>query len=210
MNKIIDINTWIRKEHYEFFKDFDDPMFGLTFNVDFTAVYNEAKRTNSSFFLFSLHKIMQAANATEEFRYRIEGDDVVCYDVIHASSTVGRPDGTFGFSTMEYFTDRDTFVSEGSKVVERIKSLTGITFEEQTDRKDVIHYSPMPWIQFTDLKHPASFGKKFSIPKISTGKLFKEGAALKLPVSVTANHALMDGYHVARFLDNLNDLIQAD
>lgn len=206
MKYTIDKSTWNRREHFEFFRKFDDPLFGLTVNVDFTATYNNAKESGSSFFLYSLHKILQALNTVEEFKYRIEGDEIVCYDVIHGTSTVGREDGTFGFSFMEYFADRDRFVENASVIVNRIKQLSGLTFSEQTDRVDVIHYSPMPWIQFTDLKHPGSFGTNFSTPKISTGKLFRDGDKLMLPMSITANHALMDGYHVAQFLNKLDEI----
>ncbi|MFV0330845.1 MAG: CatA-like O-acetyltransferase [Dysgonomonas sp.] len=204
MKRTIDKNIWNRKEHFDFFKDFDDPLFGVTVNVDFTTTYKQTKESGKSFFLTSLHRIMQAVNEIEEFRYRIEGDDVVCYDVIHAASTVGREDGTFGFSFMEYYDDRDLFIEKASQVVEHIKKMTGITLIEQTDSINVIHYSPMPWIQFTDLKHPAKLGGRFSIPKISTGKLFEEGGQLMLPMSITANHAVMDGLHIAHFLENLN------
>lgn len=149
---------------------------------------------------------MQAVNATEEFRYRIEGDDVACYDVIHATSTIGREDGTFGFSFIEYFDNRDLFIENGIRVVNHIKQLTGIALTEQTDNINVIHYSPMPWIKFTDLKHPSRLGGRFSIPKISTGKLFEEKGRLMLPMSITANHAVMDGLHIARFIDLLESI----
>ncbi|MCU6167761.1 hypothetical protein KWH76_23435, partial [Enterobacter roggenkampii] len=39
----IDIEKWNRKEHFNFFKTFDDPFFGMTANVDFTPVYNYSK-----------------------------------------------------------------------------------------------------------------------------------------------------------------------
>ena len=34
IEKIIDIATWNRKEHFEHFSAFDDPFFGVTVNVD--------------------------------------------------------------------------------------------------------------------------------------------------------------------------------
>ena len=36
IEKIIDIATWNRREHYEHFSAFDDPFFGVTVNVDCT------------------------------------------------------------------------------------------------------------------------------------------------------------------------------
>lgn len=41
IEKIIDIATWNRREHYEHFSAFDDPFFGVTVNVDCTRAYQE-------------------------------------------------------------------------------------------------------------------------------------------------------------------------
>ena len=43
-----------------------------------------------------------------------------------------------------------------------------------------------------------------SVPKISTGKYFRNGERLMMPVSVTCHHGLMDGYHVAQFIEKLH------
>ena len=90
IEKIIDIATWNRREHYEHFSAFDDPFFGVTVQVDCTRTYQEAKAKGMSFSLLVLHRITTAAAAVEEFRYRIEGDKVVCYDGLLPEATVGR------------------------------------------------------------------------------------------------------------------------
>ena len=90
IEKIIDIATWNRREHYEHFSAFDDPFFGVTVQVDCTRTYQEAKAKSISFSLLVLHRITTAAAAVEEFRYRIEGDKVVCYDSLLPEATVGR------------------------------------------------------------------------------------------------------------------------
>ena len=88
IEKIIDIATWNRREHYEHFSAFDDPFFGVTVQVDCTRAYQEAKTKGISFSLLVLHRITTAAAAVEEFRYRIEGDKVVCYDSLLPEATV--------------------------------------------------------------------------------------------------------------------------
>ena len=42
IEKIIDLATWNRKEHFEHFSAFDDPFFGVTVHVDCTRSYEEA------------------------------------------------------------------------------------------------------------------------------------------------------------------------
>ncbi|MBK5721287.1 chloramphenicol acetyltransferase [Dysgonomonas sp. Marseille-P4677] len=208
--KIIDIENWKRKEHFNFFKTFDDPFFGITVNVDFSTIYYQAKEEGTSFFLYSLHKIMQAVNAVEAFRYRIEDDKLVCYDIIHPAPTVGREDGTFSFSFFEYYPDIRTFVDNTRQIVEKVKTTTGLGLDASPGRNDVIHYSSVPWIQFTDMKHAVSFGNNAAIPKISTGKYFSEEQKIMLPVSITANHAVMDGLHISLFLDKLHEYIESE
>lgn len=210
MKRIIDIDTWNRKEHFNFFKAFDDPFFGVTVNVDFSTTYHQAKDDNSSFFLYSLHKIMQAVNAVDAFRYRIEDDKLVCYDIIHPAPTVGRDDGTFCFSFFEYQPDTSTFVEEAQQIIEKAKASTGLGLDASPGRNDVIHYSAVPWIQFTDMKHAVSFGNNAAIPKISTGKYFIQEQKIMLPVSITVSHAVMDGLHVSLFLNKLQECIESE
>ncbi len=54
------------------------------------------------------------------------------------------------------------------------------------------------------MKHPSNMRSGDSVPKISTGKYFREGEKLMLPISVTCHHGLMDGYHVAKFIETLD------
>jgi len=49
---------WKRREHFEFFKNYDEPFFGITVNVDCTRAYKRAKRDNVSFFVFYLHRAL--------------------------------------------------------------------------------------------------------------------------------------------------------
>mgnify|MGYP003233348859 CR=1 FL=1 len=183
IEKIIDIATWNRREHYEHFGAFDDPFFGVTVNVDCTCAYQEAKDKGVSFSLLVLHRIVTAAAAVEEFRYRIEGDRVVCYDSLLPEATVGRADHTFSFAAFEYDPDELVFIRRA---------------------KAEMDYSAVPWLSFTDMKHPTNMRSGDSVPKISTGKYFREGERLMMPVSVTCHHGLMDGYHVAQFIEKLH------
>ena len=39
----IDISTWKRREHYQNFKNFDEPLFGIVVRVECAAAYKFAK-----------------------------------------------------------------------------------------------------------------------------------------------------------------------
>lgn len=60
--RIIAIETWNRKEHFEFFTKMDSPYFGIVTEVDCTHAYNTAKELKQYFFAMYLHKSMMAVN----------------------------------------------------------------------------------------------------------------------------------------------------
>ena len=150
-----------------------------------------------------VHRIITAAAKVEEFRYRIEGEKVVCYDSLLPEATVGRADHTFSFASFEYDPDELTFILKAKVEMERLQTTTGLN-KEGTFHPNAIHYSAVPWLTFTDMKHPTNMRSGDSVPKISTGKYFREGEKLMLPISVTCHHGLMDGYHVAKFIESLD------
>src|SRR5688572_12422169 len=100
--KKIDIENWKRREHFEFFSKMASPYFGIVTEVDCTIAYEEAKAKNQSFFAYYLHKSMVAVNLVDELKLRIVNGDVVSYETIHAGTTIGRPDGTFGFAFINF------------------------------------------------------------------------------------------------------------
>lgn len=203
MKQFIDLEHWNRKEHFKFFSAFDDPFFGITTLVDFTNIYRRCKEERKSFFLYSVHFLLQCVNETEAFKLRIEGGQVVKYDTIHVSPTIGREDGTFGFGFFEYDADLDLFIQKAEKEIERVRNGSGLSFSDHTEREDLIRYSALPWFVFSEMKHAVSFGRGDSVPRISTGKLVKENDKYLLPVSITVHHALVDGRDVAELVGKL-------
>lgn len=205
MKTTLNIETWSRKSQFYFFKQFEEPFFGVTVNVDCSTAYATAKAAGVSFFLYYLHKSLMAANGVEPFRYRIDNDGVIVYDVIHASPTINRPDGTFGFSYMDYHESFDVFAAAAQKEIEKVQQTVGLIPGGSSE--NIIHYSSIPWINFTSLSHARRFSTGDSVPKISFGKMTEENSKRTMPVSIHAHHALMDGYDVARYIDLFQQLL---
>ena len=62
MFKELDIENWNRKATYEFFKDFEDPFFNMTANIDVTELYSFNKKNNLSFSLTTLFYSQKTTN----------------------------------------------------------------------------------------------------------------------------------------------------
>ena len=68
----ISIDSWIRKSQYHFFKDYDNPYFNITSNVDVSALKLFCDSNNLSFFISSIYCSLKACNETEPFRTRFK------------------------------------------------------------------------------------------------------------------------------------------
>jgi len=205
MMRKLDLNGWSRINHFNFFKEFEEPFFGVSCHVDVTKAYKKCKRENTSFFIYYLHCALKTANSIEAFKYRIKDNDVLVYDVINASSTINRPDGSFGFSYIDYDADFTIFKKKAEKIIANVKSET--TLVTSAEANNTIHFSALPWIKFTSVSHARSFKFKESIPKISFGKIFQENETRLMPISIHVHHALMDGYHVGVFVEEFQNIL---
>lgn len=205
MKQKIDLNNWNRKEHFLFFKQMEEPFHGITTTVDCTKAFAKAKELGVGFFSYYLHKTLTAVNAVENFRYRIIEDQVYLFNVIDASPTVMREDKTFGFSYVEYNENILEFAQIVKTEIHRIETTSGIFTRDYPE--NIIHFSVLPWINFTSLSHARSFSWPDSCPKISFGKLTDENGQKTMPISVHVHHGLVDGYHVGLFIEELQKLL---
>lgn len=196
--KKIDLDTWYRKEQFNFFLDMDDPYTGVVVDVDCTRARRRAAELNTSFWLYYMHRSLAAAMSTEPFRYRIDGQgQVFCCEELWAGTTIDNPGGSFSFANLRYREDYDAFALESAAILEAVRSQPGINFNEESTRPEVIMYTTLPWLRFTALKHAASFGRGECRPRISFGQCAQVAGRWTMPVSVEAHHSLMDGRDIA-------------
>jgi len=195
-----------RTEHFNFFNAFDEPFYGVNINLECTEAYNFCTEEGLSFYHFYLHKILMAVNAIPEMRYRLIEEEVYDVETVHASATVLRDDKTFGYSRMIFDEDFKIFSQNVQAEIERVKAESGLDIMK--GMVDVIHFTAIPWIKFTSISHARHFGAQDSMPKISTGKIYKESGKIVMPFSVHVNHALVDGYHLGQFIEKIEELIK--
>ena len=205
MKHEINLSTWKRREHFEVFKNFDEPLFGITVKVECSAAYKKAKNSGWPFSLYYLYLSMQAANEIEEFRYRIEDDKVYCYDSVGAGPTIFREDETYGCAYFPYNININSFMQQAIAETARVKAEEGLKFPYPDE--NILHYSTLPWADFTAVNHARILSRDKSIPKITFGKITRKDSNMWLPVDVHVNHALMDGFHVGKFIERFQELL---
>lgn len=200
MKQYIDLSTWKRTTAFTHFLKYSDPYFGITCTIDCTQAYAKAKELGVSFFLYYFYLSLASANALPEFRTRLEKGKAVIFDKVNGSPTILRNDGELGYAMLEYKDTFEEFLPEAEKEIQRVKTYPDL--DTSKDCPETIYYSIMPWIQFTSVKHPLDLPNTEGIPILTFGKMFEENGKKLMPLGIHAHHALMDGMHVAQFVES--------
>lgn len=203
----IDMTAYPRKEHFDYFRSLAFPYVGITANIDVTKLAAAARSQGDSFFLYLLYSVGRAANGVEEFRQRIEGEEIVLYESCKTSHTVMKPDGTYAYCEADPELPFDEFMSVTSQKQEKAKA--GGSIREESDPQSLFFISCLPWLNYTSLIQPVPQPAD-SNPRITWGKYYEQDGKLFLPVSVLAHHALVDGKQIANFYSILQETVSSD
>ena len=199
MPQLIDLNIYPRRAHFDYFRSMANPYVGVTVNVDVTEF--RAALEGRPFFLTFLHCAGRAMNAVPEFRQRVTADGGIAeYEFCRTSHTVSRPDGTYAYCELDARLPLEEFLIEGEAAQARAIAAGGI--DDGADADELIFVSCLPWLSYTALTQPTPVPAD-SNPRLTWGKYFAQAGKTLLPVTVLANHALVDGLHIARFFEEL-------
>lgn len=206
----IDLDKWERREAFGFFSGISDPFYMVSFRMDVTDLYDYTKASGLSFYHGMIWACTGAVNDTEAFRVMIRDGRLVRTDRRDPSFTVLKEgEEQFRIVTMDHIGDIDGFCREAARRSEEQKSFIDMSKESDS----LIYLSCLPWIEMTAITNErdrnAPGAADDSIPRIAWGKYTEEGGRKKLTISVEANHRFIDGVHIGRFAENLEDRMKS-
>jgi chloramphenicol O-acetyltransferase type A len=199
----INLDTWPRREHFEFFNTLGYPHFSMCANVDITVFYPAIKQSGISFTVGLVYVLARAANAIPEFRHRIRTEQVVEHDIVHPGFTILVDEDMFTFCMLNYTQNFLSFAREAMEQIAYVK--TNPSLDVDADRDDWLFMTAIPWVSFTAFMHPIDLHPADSVPRFAWGKFFADGERLKLPLNVQGHHAVMDGLHVGRYYTQVQE-----
>lgn len=203
--KQVDIEGWNRKNHFNYFKQLDYPHFSICGNIDITNFKKVVKEKELSFFISFLYVATKALNSIKEFRYRIREDKVVEHEIVDPSFTLMTSKEVFSFCTVKFLDNFEEFIDKTSEEMERVKNC--VNLEDEPGRDDLAFVTCIPWVSFTSITHPVHMNPVDSIPRIAWGKFFEENGKVKMPISIQAHHALVDGVHMGQYFTRIQDIL---
>ncbi len=198
----IDMATYPRRAHFDYFRSLLNPMVGVTADVDVTALRAFCEARGGSFYLAFMHVAARAANAVPELRRRIADGGIVEYDACGTSHVELLDDGTYTYCTLYHDMDWDDYLPCAEAA--RRRSREAASIEEDADVEGLYFVTSLPWLHYTQFVQPTAGGDE-SNPRISWGKYEADWRGrLMMPVTLLAHHALVDGLQIAAFYRNLD------
>lgn len=213
MKHIIDIETWERKNNYEFFLSFMNPTISITSEVECGRAKARAKAAGQSFFLHYLYAVLRAVNEIPEFRFRIDGEGrVVYFDTVDMLTPIKVKDnGRFFTIRLAWKEDFETFHAEAKAAIAAIDPEGDPYTAEQKGGKellDVILLSATPDLYFTSLTCTQEHRHGSNYPLMNAGKAITKEGKLVMPVAMTVHHGFVDGHHLSLFYKKVEEFLK--
>lgn len=208
------MNSWKRKNSFDFFLHFKNPNISITSEVDCTHAMAVAKEKGDSFFIYYIYAMLIAMNEIEEFRYRVDANEqVTFYDEIDITTPILlNEDGDCCIVRIPLIKNFEDFYAATKNIIEVAKGETESNFgksDVDNDPYNTIFLSATPDLYFTSLVGAQEHSYGNSYPLLNVGKAITREGKLVMPVAITISHAFADGLHVTRFMQKTEAVLNA-
>ena len=204
--KVIDQNTWDRKEIFDLFSAADYPFYSITILVDVTKVKEVSKNKGISFYYLMIWVCTKAVNSVPNFLLRVRDGQVVMLDQTNPSFTyLKKGSELFQIITMPWEEDYMEFCRHAK---ERSEAQTGF-LDQEKETDELIYFSCTPWFDFTALTNEHKLDKDDTVPHLAWGRYYEEKGRLMVHLSVEVNHRTVDGFHIGKLKERIDREIDA-
>lgn len=209
--KIVDKENYYRKGVYKHFTQDCKCSTSMTARIDVTKLKEFSDSTSTKFYINFLYILSKVLNSRDDYRmcYRWQTDELICYDQINPTQYIFHDDTeTCTPVYTMYYEDYKEFYEHCLDDVKKAKDTRdyGLDMENHPNWFDASYIS---WLSYDSLSIELPDGYLFFAPIINWGKYREENGKLMMPVSVRLNHAIADGYLVAKVFKSLEAEIEA-
>ena len=145
---------------------------------------------------------VSTASGIDDFRsprglYNIKSKYGIPYEIMLSHSYFHEDTETFTIAYTEYDSDYQTFYQQALHDAEKAKETREYGLDS-ANHPNWFDASCIPWISYDSLTVELPDGYLYFNPIINWGSYCEENGRMMMPVSVRMNHAVADGYLVAR------------
>ena len=199
--KLINLETWERREFYEHFIGEVVCTYSAVVNIDITNLKGR------KLYPAMIWLLTKTVNDMPEFRTVLTPDGPGIYNDMHPMYTVFNKEKKNFSGIWSYFSeDYEEFLKSYEADAEEYAKSTRYAPKDGTPANS-FNISMVPWLEFTGFNINVFDEGKFLLPIFTMGKFFERDGKRFLPLAIQVHHAVCDGYHMGAFVEKLQEYI---
>ena len=203
----VDMEKWSRKEHFEQFYHNVPASFNITVELDISNLM----RKELKLYPAMLYLLSRLVNKYDNFRMAFDENGVLgFFDIVHPAYTLFHKENeTFSGIWSEYTPDFTSFCGNYAADVTAYGNIMKYQAKPACP-PNIFYVSMLPWIHFSSFDLNLEQGHNYLMPIFTLGKYITDNGKTLLPFAALVHHAVCDGWHISRFINELqqgiNDL----
>lgn len=204
MFELIDIEHYDRKAYFLHYSKDVPCTYSVCVDIDVTPI--KARRVR--LYPTLIYLLSAVVNRHQNFRMSYDNNENLGYfNELNPSYTIFNPDNkNFCSIFTEFNEDFKVFYANCCEDIARYQSSKCLSPKEnQPD--NVFNISAIPWFDFSAFNLNLQKGYDYLLPIFTIGKLKQINHQAIVPLAIQVHHAVCDAYHIALFLEDLNQEI---
>lgn len=199
--KLINMQTWKRREFYEHFIKDVVCTYSAVVNIDITPL------KGNKLYPAMIWCLTKTVNDMPEFRTVLTPDGPGIYDDMHPMYTVFNKENKNFSGIWSYFSENyEAFLKSYEVDAAKYSQSTYYAPKDGTPANS-FNISMVPWLEFTGFNINVFDEGKFLLPVFTMGKFFERDGKRFLPLAIQVHHAVCDGYHISAFVAKLQEYV---
>ncbi|WP_369311384.1 type A chloramphenicol O-acetyltransferase [Providencia rettgeri] len=200
------VEAWQRKEHYHVYNTQINCGFSLTAKIDITSLLTFIKLRGYRFYPTMIYLLSSLVNKHDEFKLSKKDNELILWDKVNPSfTTFHNETETFSSLWCEYSDNIQIFMENYEEQIRLYKGNYDLAPQPE-QAENIFYISSLPWVSFDSFNlNIANIASNF-MPIFTMGKFYADGDNILLPLAIQVHHAVCDGFHVGRFINELQKL----
>lgn len=202
----VDRSAWARREYFEHYVFAVPCTYSMTVTLDVTQIKVQRRKLYPTMLFYLTTVVNRHAEFRTAFNEAHElgvySEMLPCYTVFHPGSE------TFSDLWTAYVPDIDEFCAAYERDIAQYGGQEGLVGKPNVP-PNTFSVSMVPWAVFQGFHLNLQKGYDYLLPIFTMGKYYQKDGRYLMPLSIQVHHGVCDGFHISRFVNELQELISA-
>ena len=206
--KLIDLNTWSRREHFAFFQSRRNPCLAVTAPVGVEHLLRFRRECGEDRPRLSdcvYNAVIRSANAVPELRQRLVDRQPVEFARVNAAFTYQPKGRDLHANCVAAFDDSFARFRQTMEAARETADAAPTLSPAGGESQGLVYMTNVPDVAFTAVSNPWDDPWRDSVPRVAFGKIDPDRRTM--PVALEALHSFVDGRHVGEFFGGIEAVL---